>query len=151
MINGLILKKNFHPSFIPPIHLHSLFCLFPSLSFSRLSVCLSYVVPHLSKDAHGYRRTAKNKNAEGRIDGFIVEYHLQSVPDKFLIPLTHSKEFILSFFSFLLPAAIFHRRSHPSVMDSREKMKSRLWFIAKRSSLSVLSSEETYIANTRRE
>ena len=152
MINGLILKKALSSIFRSPYPptFTSLFSFFPSaLFFSLVSLLASYIALCLSKDAHGHRRTAKNKNAEGRIDEFIVKYHLQGVP-QILDSLNCSREFIPSFFSFLLPAAVLHRHSHPSVMDSHEKMKSRLWFIAKRSSLPALSAEETYIANTRR-
>jgi len=74
----------------------------------------------------GRTRSSENgKEQKCQIDGFIVGYHLQGALDKFWIPLT-VREFIPSFFSYPLPAAVFYRYSHPSVIDSREKMKSRL-------------------------
>lgn len=86
MINGQTLKKELSSIFRSPIHPHSPLCLSLSLSLPLsflLSACLSYVAPRLSKDARGHQRTAKNKNAEGWIDGFIVGYHLQGALDKF--------------------------------------------------------------------
>lgn len=105
MINGQTLKKELSSIFRSP-HPHiSLSISFP-FSFSHPSACLS--LPHFCpvKDARGHQKTAKNKNAEGRIDRFIVGYHLQSAPDKFWIPLTIRK-FSLSFSSHSFPV-VFH-------------------------------------------
>lgn len=99
MINGQTLKKELSSIFRSPIHSHSPFCLIPSsslfFSFLRLSlICYPAFVQGRTWSAE---KTTKNKNAEGRIDGFIAGYHLQGALDKFWIPLT-IQEFILSYF-----------------------------------------------------
>lgn len=78
-------KKSFHPSFVP---LSSSYLFFSSLLLSFLYCFPSRVSRHVCPRTHDRWRTAKNKNGEGRIDRFIVGYHLQGALDKFWTPLT---------------------------------------------------------------
>lgn len=117
-------KKNFHPSFIP-LSTHVLPSVFLSLSLSPFLRPLlgSRILPHVCPRTHMViEETAKSKNAEGRIDGFIVGYHLQGALDKFWIPLT-IQESILPFLFLSTPCG----RSPPTFSSRRWWIATRKW------------------------